>query len=239
MRKMCLFVPMRLYATLCSWSIGVWDEEESSCFTFFVGPHTTALFNRVMNRFNAAENGNLHVLRGLLTTNNVDDADGFGWTALSHAAGKGKMDCVRYCLEMGANVMARSANGWTPLHVASYFGSVDVVHVFLDAGATVDEKDNAGFSPLCCAIQSSEYACAKLLIDRGTKMSSIKVNNSFLRAIPDWVTAFVESRSNCRTAAIVMVGIHKYRRTTVSGNNDINVLRLIGKHIWSMRMGYI
>jgi hypothetical protein len=73
---------------------------------------------------------------------------------------------------------------------------------------------------------------ARLLIDRGAKVSNVKLKT----AIPEWVITFVESRFNCRLASITIIGIHKYRRTTMTGNNDINVLRLISKHIWSTRM---
>jgi hypothetical protein len=57
-----------------------------------------------------------------------------------------------------------------------------------------------------------------------------------LPAVPDWVTNYVASRSNCRIVSIVIIGIHKYHRTNATGNNDINVLKLIGKHVWSSRM---
>jgi hypothetical protein len=108
-----------------------------------------------------------------------------------------------------------------------------VVRVLLDAGTPVDIADDAGSTPLRSAIQASRYAIPRA---SNIKLDDYSYN---LRAIPDWVTVFVESRSNCRTSAIVMVGIHKYHRTAVTGNNDINVLRLIGKHIWSMRMNDI
>jgi hypothetical protein len=66
-------------------------------------------------------------------------------------------------------------------------------------------------------------------------VSNVKLDEE-LPAIPDWVPSFVESRSNCRKVSIAIIGMHKYRRTTVTGNNDINVLLLIAKDIWSTRM---
>jgi hypothetical protein len=74
-----------------------------------------------------------------------------------------------------------------------------------------------------------------MLLDRGARLLNFELD-TWLPAIPDWVTTFIESRSNCRNAAIVIIGMHKCRRTNVTGNNDINVLRLISKHIWSTRM---
>jgi ankyrin repeat protein len=185
-----------------------------------------------MDQFKAAIVGDLQYLRVALTVNNVNDVDDSedGLTALHCAVNSGHFDCVKLCVEMGANVNTRALEGWTPLHVVSSMGRINFVRVLLDTGAIVDAADNDGETPLYDAISKNHVDIAHLLIDRGAKVSSIKMD------IPDWVTTFIESRSNCRFAAITIIGVHKYRRTTVTGNNDINVLRLISKHIWSTRM---
>jgi hypothetical protein len=147
---------------------------------------------------------------------------------------------------MGANVNERTRFGDTPLHYASTLGRVDVVRV--DAGALVDTTNNCGYTPLYCAIRGftplycdfaprADFAAvALLLVDRGATASNVKLDMHTVPAIPDCVTTFIESRSKCRCATISIIGIHKYLRTTVTGNNDINVMKLISKHIWSTRM---
>jgi hypothetical protein len=187
-------------------------------------------------QFDAARVGDLHLLRVALTVGNVNDVSGGGWTALHWAAENGHEECVTYCLEMGANVNARTQYGITPLLYASWKGHVNAVRVLLDAGALVDSTDKYGYTPRYYAILYKYVDVSRYLIDRGAKVSNVKLNDFFLSAIPDWVTTFIESRSNCRTVSITIIGIHKYRRTTVTCNNDINVLRLIAKHIWSSRM---
>jgi ankyrin repeat protein len=122
-----------------------------------------------------------------------------------------------------------------PLHDASMRGHVNIVRVLLDAGAIVDAQNDFEVTPLQCAFQYERVDVSQLLIDWGAKLSNIKLND-YLPEIPDWVTTFIESRSNCRTVSITIIAIHKYRRTNVTGNNDINVLKLISKHIWSTRM---
>jgi ankyrin repeat protein len=61
-----------------------------------------------MNAFDAARSGNDEVLRRLLTSNNVNNATvvDSGWTPLMYAARGGHCECVKVCLEMGANVNA-------------------------------------------------------------------------------------------------------------------------------------
>jgi ankyrin repeat protein len=191
-------------------------------------------FNRVMNQFKAALYGDLQQLRVALTVDNVNDVDVHGWTALHFV---GSVGCVNYCIEMGANVNARDIDGWTPLHHASLNGQIKVVRVLLEAGAIVDATTNVtGFSwtPLYWAILNKHVDVARLLIDWGGNVSNVELDFG-VPAIPDLIAAYAQSRSNCRTVSITIMGIHKYHRTTVTGNNDINVLRLISKLIWSTR----
>jgi ankyrin repeat protein len=173
-------------------------------------------------------------LRELLTTNNVNDVDGIGYTAFYYAVWKGHVNCVKYCVEIHANVN-ETYYGWTPLHNASVEGHVDVVRILLDAGAMIDTTYNNRFTPLFFAIRNNRSSIAKLLIDRGAKIANVKLDNS-LPTIPDWVNKIIASRSMCRDVAVVVIGIHRYHYTNVTGNNDINVLRLVSKHIWSTRM---
>jgi hypothetical protein len=147
----------------------------------------------------------------------------------------GNVDCVKCCLEMGANVNACTRLGDTPLRYATLFGHVNVICVLLDAGALVDMTNLFGSTPLYYAIRDKCVAAAQIFIDRGARVSNVKLDKE-LPVIPDWVTTFIELRFKCSCAAIAIIGIHKYRRTTVTGNNDVNVIKLVSKHIWSTRM---
>jgi ankyrin repeat protein len=120
-----------------------------SCFVVLAH---SVLF-RVMDQFEAAREGDLQQLRAALTVNNVNDVDHYGSESLLWAARYGHVDCVEYCIEMGASVNARNKSGCTPLHLASYHGHVNVVRVLLDAGAIVDGDDKATMAPLYHAIR--------------------------------------------------------------------------------------
>jgi ankyrin repeat protein len=191
-----------------------------------------------MNQFEAAGAGNLQTLRSLLTPNNVDDMDErvYGCTTL-HVAVMWAHDCVKLCLELGANVNLRAIDGWTSLHfVIDDKMGYQIARELLDAEAIIDAPiidalDGGETTPLQRALENTRVEVAQLLLDRGAKISNLK-----LAVIPSWFTAFVASRSNCRGAAIIVIGIHKYHRTNITGNSDINVLRLVSKHVWSTRM---
>jgi hypothetical protein len=187
-----------------------------------------------MHHFIAAQTGDLQGLRATLTADNVNNTY-CEWTVLLWTVYKGRDDCVNYCIEMGANVNVLDGFRCIPLRFASLKGYVNIVRALLDAGAIVDVTDNDGFTPLYFAFHNERPDVVRLLIDRGAKVSNVKLGK-LLPTIPDWITTLFESRSNCRFVSIAIIVIHKYRRTTVTGNHDINVLRLISKHIWSTRM---
>jgi hypothetical protein len=211
-----------------------WDEEDGCYFLFPCSLCSQrVVYNRVMDQFQAARHGDLQQLRDMLTVDNVNDVDDRDWTAIHCAAWYGHDDCVKCCIKMGANVNVRTNAGSTPLHLAS--DDFNVVRILLNAGARVDATDNYRRTPLYDAIRLKRVDVTRILIDRGAKVSNVKLDH-WVPAIPDWVIAFIESRSNCRSAAIIMIGIHKYRRTILTGNNDVNVIRLISKHIWLTRM---
>jgi ankyrin repeat protein len=190
-----------------------------------------------MNQFEAAEEGNLQVLRDALTTNNahVNDVDDVGRTVLINAAESGHVDCVKLCIELGANLSARDISGWTSLHWASVNGHKKVACLLLDVGARIDAKTNGGKTSLYWAICNNHIDNAKTLIDRGAKISIVQ-RDKHLPTIPNWITTFIASRSQCRNVTVIIIDIHKYHRTDITGNNDINVIKLISKHIWSMRV---
>jgi ankyrin repeat protein len=189
-----------------------------------------------MDQFDAARVGDSQQLRRVLTTHNVDDKF-VGRTALHYATTNGHVECAKICVEMGANVNASDNNGCAPLHFASACGHIELVSLLLDAGAFVDFTDVCELTPLHHAFRNNYIDTARLLIDRGGKVENVKLLNYCLPAIPRWVKKYVTSRSKCRYIATIIIGIHKYHRTNITGNNDINVLRLISKHVWSTRMG--
>jgi hypothetical protein len=188
-----------------------------------------------MDVFHAVKYGDLEHLREVLTRDNVSNVSGGGLTALHHAVNNGHTECVKYLLEMDANVNARTDGGSTPLHCAIQRGDVDTTHILLGAGAVADATDKDGQTPLYRAVLFNHREVARLLIDQGARIANVKLDGD-VQLIPAWIHQITSSRSLCRSVAIVVIGIHKYHRTNITGNNDVNVLKLIGKHIWSMRM---
>jgi ankyrin repeat protein len=110
-----------------------------------------------------------------------------GVTPLHDAAIRGSWhDTVRYLIEAGANVNARTTDdnvqpmeylgdsklqfkaGETPLHWAF---SREAAKILLDAGADVNAQRNDGLTPLQRAIERNDKPLQKLLIEHGAKVN--------------------------------------------------------------------
>jgi hypothetical protein len=195
---------------------------------------SVSLYDLRMDQFIAAEKGDLQRLHETLTSQNVNDGDVDRWTALHCAASHGRQIFSR------DGCQCKRTQQYRGDPVAPYIKErmrLDIARVLLDAAALVDATDDYGWTPLFRVVKFNDVGVARLLVDRGAKLSNFKVQlDTFKHGIPPWVTKFITSRSNCRFAAIIVIGIRNYHRTTVPGSNDVNVLKLISKHVWSMRM---
>jgi ankyrin repeat protein len=188
-----------------------------------------------MNSFQAAFRGRVDRLRTLVSVANVNSTNSHLRTALHLASQSGNGECAKLLIQCGANVHARDMYGWTALHYATKIGCVDVARDLIEAGAMVDATNNNGETALHWAILETHHNCALLLIERGARVSNVKLDK-FLPCVPSWVQELIESRCLCRSAAIALIGIHKYHCTTVTGPNDNNVIREVAKYIWATRL---
>jgi ankyrin repeat protein len=59
-----------------------------------------------------------------------------------------RLDAVRLCLELGADVNATNSMGLTALLGAANRGSNDIIELLVDHGARLDIKDREGRTPL-------------------------------------------------------------------------------------------
>ena len=98
----------------------------------------------------------LDVLRANGYFDDVEARNGFGKTALMAAAQRGSLTAVKWLLDHGADVAARTDPGdeWlyprhgqrTALHYAAASGAIEIVKVLIKAGAECSATDDLGFS---------------------------------------------------------------------------------------------
>ena len=102
----------------------------------------------------AAQSGDLAVVKLFVEAGmSVHTASNSGWPVLHFAAGKGRLEVVRFLVEHGADVKA--TGGWaeeTALHWAAFFGHLEVVRYLVGQGADVNAKNSTDWTALAGAV---------------------------------------------------------------------------------------
>ncbi len=113
------------------------------------------------NLWAAAREGSVEKIKKHLTEKNIDQLDGMGSSALSWAAGLGRLDAVKFLLLKGANVNQRNRDGNTSLDSAERDFEPGTA-AFMDSvfGIELDEAKAA----------KNKQVIAKLLRSKGAKL---------------------------------------------------------------------
>jgi ankyrin repeat protein len=152
------------------------------------------------------------VRRGTLdTVKDLVEAKGYdvnhrtkgGWSSLSIACERGTtehIEILKYLVERGASLEARSDEGWSSLHVAATTERLPVMTYLLENGVDINIKDNFGVTPLQAAADSGKVSSVKFLVARGADLDAV---NSFGATA---VIAAVVQRQNQIVAALLKAG---------------------------------
>ncbi len=131
----------------------------------------------VMNIFKAVEVGDIPCLQMLLPNDDINARDRFGHTPLHWACLKGQLDTVKWLIEKGANINARSDcipgenAGIYPIHCAAESGSVEIVKLLLKKGAKIDAKKSNGETPLVIAVDKGRQHLVEVLLEAGANVN--------------------------------------------------------------------
>jgi hypothetical protein len=97
----------------------------------------------------------------------ANQTDGFGCTALHVAAHGGSADAVRALLAANADANAREAWDETPLHFAARSGNAEVCTALLKVSAEANALNASGCTPLVEAACAGKRASCSVLLDHG------------------------------------------------------------------------
>ncbi|KAJ8251883.1 hypothetical protein GJAV_G00226490, partial [Gymnothorax javanicus] len=95
----------------------------------------------------------------------------WGETALSAAAGRGKLEVCRLLLEQGASVGQPNRRGIVPLFSTTRQGHWQIVDLLLTHGADVNMADKQGRTPLMMAASEGHLDTAEFLLSQGASLS--------------------------------------------------------------------
>ncbi|XP_029937245.1 protein TANC1 [Myripristis murdjan] len=127
----------------------------------------------------ASSMGHTQVVRGLLDLNNehgvqIDGHDTlWGETALTAAAGRGKVEVCGFLLEQGAVVQQVNRRGVSPLFCAVRQGHWQIAELLLQHGADVNISDKQGRTLLMVAACEGHLSTVDFLLSKGASLTSM------------------------------------------------------------------
>jgi hypothetical protein len=192
-------------------------------------------------------------LKNALNKSNMNETFGDQkMTILAYAIIYQRLEIVLHLIQLGCDVNAKvDKHGRTALtYASSYlytFNADDIVlyvRALLNAGANVNAMDKTGVTALEANLNGiyvsmsgqttadwrltipldNHLKISKLLIDRGADVTLLRNFD-----LPNQLKEFINQRNQTRRGAIVIVALRHIH------SNGRDVLRLIGKHVWSFR----
>ncbi|NWV33623.1 TANC1 protein, partial [Grantiella picta] len=127
----------------------------------------------------AASMGHCQVVRYILTVEkehdmDINDTDAlWGETALTAAAGRGKLEVCKLLFEHGAAVTRASRRGVPPLLCAVRQGHWQIAKLLVERGADVNLSDKQGRTPLMVASCEGHLSTVEFLLSEGAAISSL------------------------------------------------------------------
>lgn len=191
----------------------------------------------------ACREANLTKLQQLITPQNVnwvfdDYMHTFG-TPLFLVAAYGnegqEVACLEFLISQGADVNWSGSGGNTALFMTI---TPAVARLLVKAGANINGRNKRGLTPLqdtyiiegidpkCIGWDEEEIEFVKCLLDLGADV---------LNDCPKWIKSMSHYRQACKSAAITLLGIKKFRRSPIIDINNRDVIRLISQDMWSLR----
>ncbi|KAL2088053.1 hypothetical protein ACEWY4_016881 [Coilia grayii] len=128
----------------------------------------------------ASSMGHTQVMKSLLALSEDDlrvQIDGYdslwGETALTAAAGRGKLDGCSFLLDQGATVTQLNRRGVSPIFNAVRYGHAQVVELLLQHGAELSASDKHGRSLLMVAASEGHLGTTTFLLDKGVSLTVV------------------------------------------------------------------
>ena len=127
-------------------------------------PHLECSFGQCLLHF-AAEGGNPHILRYLLSFNlDVNHRNCVGVTPLATAAIYGNEHAFNLLLKQNADLSSITEDGYNVLHFAAFGGSVPIISKLISLGFDKDLEDPFGITPLTKAAENNRYEAVRYLL---------------------------------------------------------------------------
>lgn len=157
-----------------------------------------------------------------------------GAPPLYFACVTGNINSVRALIAMGANVNGKTVDDYPMIHATG--SMADILRVLLEAGAHADATGQSPSTQLFLLVRYRNKdrigECCRLLIEYGA-VDPPRCDYEEIKRIWEWRS----ERQRCRDASLALASLKCVACPLdwVKGQ-DVNILRLIAKHVWSTRL---
>jgi ankyrin repeat protein len=190
-----------------------------------------------MDVFDAIEKNNFELFCKLVNRENVTMLDLSNRSLLRAAMHIGRVDFIQHLIRIGADVNYKNDNWWPPLLKATSDCNITIMEILLNAGADVKYANIEGCTPLGYAFENNRFDCAKLLIDRGAYKHLSERDKGNITYASNRATVYNKWRSKLRRSIMTLIALRKQKKGPLWFiKQDNHVIKMIGKHIWSLRM---
>jgi ankyrin repeat protein len=189
-----------------------------------------------MNAFKAIEANDLELFCRLVNRENVNTIYLNTQSLLRFAMRNRRIDFIRYLISIGADVNYADHEWWSALMRASCDNDHKLIEILLNAGADVTYVNSEWYTSLGLILRDTgSHDCAKLLIDRGAHKHLSDRDNR----CTNWMEDYITDRTALNQSILTLLASHKHKKHNQNIwfiKQDKYVIKIIGKHIWSMRM---
>lgn len=160
----------------------------------------------------------------------------------------GSVDVVKTLIKHGADIYASSEYDGNVVHLCVETGNYDCCAYFLSLSKHfLHEKGQYNYTPiqkalieLCYQLDTNNYlylSLVKLLIDSNPSFDYSCLPPACVKptTIRRLIEEFKQNRADCKLVAQTLLGLRKCNSKTI-GSNGKDVLGLIAKRVWGMRM---
>ena len=190
------------------------------------------------------------VEHGLVNGFKINDPSIRGWPLLHHTCDltincQDNPEFLRYLItKCSADVNNSGLGGETPLTIVVRHGAISQCMIaLLDLRADVNCRTQLKDTLIEEAIENSYTnengkSLIWALLEYGANPSEIKTSFSRQTDLRQTVVRMVSGRKCAKRAAIVVMGIKRFRFSNMLKNNNKDVMKVIAKFIWKSRIEY-